>query len=89
MRRTTAISVFVLALLALSLWNRTASLLVAALTAIFVLYLCIYQAFSAMKHGHAPSYQGIPEPLRRFFEDTDNTQLRWPSRHKSPGKDQS
>lgn len=89
MRRTAAISIFVLALLAFSLWNRTTSLIVAAVTALFLLFLCIYQIFSATKGGHTPSYQGIPEPLRRFLEDTDDTRLQWPGRRRQPKKHES
>lgn len=79
MRRTTAISLLVLALLALSVWSRAASRIVAAVTALFILFLCIHQIVSAMRGGHSPSYQGIPERLRKFLMDEDETQLRFPS----------
>jgi len=83
MRRTTAISIFILALLALSLWSRTASRIVALLTVLFILFLCVYQIVSAIHDGHTASYQGVPDALKRFLEDEDETQFRLPFLGKS------
>jgi len=75
MRRTTAISLVVLVMLALSLWSPTASRVVIVLVVLLALILSIYQIISATRHGHAVSFQAIPAALRKFFEDEDDTRI--------------
>lgn len=76
--RTTAISLVVLAILALSLWSPTASRVVIVLVVLLALILSIYQIISAARNGHEVSFQAIPDALRKFFEDEDDTRIPLP-----------